>query len=220
MAVAVECPHPPGGPWQLPMATMKSPLRRVASNLLALLPVNPLGLGLAVGLCTGCLVPQNESYLTELPIPRNRPPRIVENQVSPSDRIIIGYGTSGLCELTFSVPVEDPDLSNILTANWFVDYDPNQPRGADRVVRIEPKGDKAVRDERVTFHPTFDSSDFSRLNTPGDHVVEVVVADSALQGRDPQATTIKLPDGTDFSDPGYATSYVWFVRTEAGGTCP
>lgn len=202
------------------MATMKSLLRYVAGNLLAFSPVRPLGLALTLGLCTGCLVPQNESYLSELPIPRNRPPRIVESQVSPSDRIIIGYGTAGLCELTFSVPVEDPDLSNILTANWFVDYDATHPRGADSVVRIEPKGGKAVRDERATFHPSFDSPDFSRLNTPGDHVIEVVVADSALVGRDPMPTVIKLSDGTDFSDPGYATSYVWFVRTEAGGTCP
>lgn len=201
------------------MATTKTPLRHMASDLLALFPMKRLGLGLAVWLCTGCLLPQDESYLSELPIPRNRPPRIVENQVQPSERIIRGYGTD-LCELEFSVIVEDPDLSNILTANWFVDYDPAHPRGADSVVRIEPKGDKAVRDERATFHPTISSADFDRLNTPGDHVIEVLVADSALVGRDPQPTIIKLPDGTDFSDPGYTTSYVWFVHTEAGGNCP
>ena len=140
--------------------------------------------------------------------------------MQPSERIIRGYGTQGLCELEFSVIMEDADIGNTLTANWFVDYDPTVNRGRTGWCAVDPKGGKVVRDDRATFHPTFDSVEFNRLNTPGDHVVEVVVADSALVGRDPQATVIKLPDGTDFSDPGYTASYVWFVRTEAGGSCP
>ncbi|HYO54539.1 hypothetical protein [Archangium sp.] len=178
-----------------------------------------LGLGAAVWVSGGCLIPQNESYLNELPIQRNRPPRIVEKQVQPSERIIRGYG-SDLCELEFSVIVEDPDVGNRLTAYWFVDYDSNQPRGADQVVRIEPKSGKVVRDERASFQASFDSADFNRLNLPGDHVIEVVVSDTALVDREPQGTLIKLPDGTDFTDPGYTATYAWFVRTEAGGGCP
>src|SRR6218665_280985 len=200
------------------MATTKSPLRQLASELLVL----PLGWWMGVGAAAwtlgGCLIPQDEAFLSELPIPRNRPPRIVEKQVQPSERIIRGYG-SDFCSMEFSVIVEDPDVGNTLTANWFVDYDPNQPRGADRVVRLDPKDDNVVRDERAYFQPNFNSVVFDRLNTPGDHIVEVLVADSALVGRDPQPTVIKLPDGQDFSDPGYAVSYVWFVRTEAGRGC-
>ena len=200
------------------MATMKSSLRRLASELLG----RPLGpwvrLGVAAWALGGCLIPQDENFLSELPVPRNRPPRIVEKQVQPSERIIRGYGAD-FCSLEFSVIVEDPDVGNTLTANWFVDYDPSQPRGADRVVRLEPRDASVVRDERAYFQPNFNSPVFDRLNTPGDHIVEVIVADTALVGRDPQPTVIKLPDGQDVSDPGYTASYVWFVRTEAGRGC-
>jgi hypothetical protein len=176
-----------------------------------------LGLGVAVWASGGCLLPQEESYLNEFPIPRNRPPRIVEKQVQPSERIIRGYG-SDVCELQFSVIVEDPDLADSLSAYWFIDYDPNQPRGADNVDPIA-SGDKAVRDQRSYFTPQFGSVEYSRLNTPGEHVIEVVVSDNGLVGREPQPFIRTLPDGTDFKDPGYTTTYVWFVRTEPGGGC-
>ena len=195
---------------------MKSLPCPLASPLLGLSWGPWLGLGLCVWSVSGCLVPQDADYLNELPFQRNRPPRIVEKQVQPSERIIQGYGAT-LCKLDFSVPVEDPDLGNTLTAYWFIDYDPSQPRGADRVVQIDPKGDKAQRDERATFQPIYNSADFNRLNTPGDHIVEVLVADSAMVGREPQPTIYKLANGEDLSDPGYTASYVWFVRTEAGG---
>ncbi|MBM7115954.1 hypothetical protein [Archangium primigenium] len=178
-----------------------------------------MGLGIAAWGLSGCLIPQDEAFLSEVPIPRNRPPRIVEKQVQPSERIIRGYG-SDFCGLEFSVIVEDPDVGDVLTANWFIDYDPSLPRGADRAVRLEPSADgNVVRDERAYFQPNFNSAAFDRLNVPGDHIIEVLVADSALVGRDPQPTVVKLPDGQDFSDPGYTASYVWFVRTEAGTGC-
>ena len=200
------------------MATMKSSLHPVASDLLALSRMKRWALGLTLCSCMGCVLPQEESYLSELPIPPNRPPRIVENQVQPSERIIRGYGTS-LCQLDFSVIVEDPNLGDVISTNWWVDYDPVHPRGADSSDTLAP-GQTAVRDERATFHSTFNSAGFNLLNTPGDHVVEVVISDTPLQGRDPKPNIIRLPDGTTFSDPGYSTSYVWFVRTEAGGNCP
>jgi hypothetical protein len=90
-----------------------------------------LGLGVAVWTSGGCLLPQEEIFLNEFPEPRNRPPRIVEQQVQPTDRIIRGYGSDAMCELQFSVIVEDPDVSDTLYVNWFVDYDPSQQRGAD-----------------------------------------------------------------------------------------
>jgi hypothetical protein len=178
-----------------------------------------LGLGAAVWILGGCLIPQEEIYLSEVPMQRNRPPRLVEKQVQPSERIIRGYG-SDLCELSFSVIVEDPDVGNRLAAYWFVDYDPNQPRGADQVVVIEPKGGKVVRDERASFQVNFDSADFNRLNLPGDHVVEVVVTDTSLVDREPEGRSFTLADGTTLVDPGYTATYAWFVRTEAGGGCP
>jgi hypothetical protein len=197
---------------------MKIPPHQLASELLPLPAMKWLGLAIALWTSGGCLLPQDENYLSELPMQRNRPPRVVESQVEPSDRIIRGYG-SDLCELKFSVIVEDPDTADRLTVNWFVDYDPNQPRGADSVYRVEPRENKLVRDERATFQARFSSGDISRLNLPGDHVVEAIVSDTALVGRDPEPRPISLSDGTIFNDPGYTATYVWFVRTEAGALC-
>lgn len=198
---------------------MKSALYRLASELLRLPAVKSLGLGAAVWILGGCLIPQEESYLSEVPMQRNRPPRIVEKHAEPFNRIIRGYG-SDLCTLSFSVIVEDPDVSNRLAAYWFVDYDPNQPRGADQIVIIEPKGGKVTRDERASFQANFDSVDFNRLNLPGDHVVEVVVTDTSLLDREPEGRIFPLPDGGTITDPGYTATYTWFVRTEAGANCP
>jgi hypothetical protein len=198
---------------------MKSTLRALVSELL--IPAGKwLGLGAAVGALSGCLISQEEIFLNEVPVPRNRPPRIVESQVQPSERIIRGYGTD-VCDLEFSVIVEDQDVANTLRAYWFVDDEPNQLHVPQAEVRLDPsKEGKPVRDDRASYHPRFNSTQFSRLNAPGDHVVEVVVSDTVLSGRDPQPTLIKLRDGSDFADPGYSASYAWFVKTETGGHCP
>jgi len=199
---------------------MKSAPDRLASELLGLPAMKWFGLGAAVWLLGGCVIPQDAPYLSELPMQRNRPPRIVENQVDPTNRIIRGFG-SDLCELKFTVPVEDPDIGDQLLAYWFVDYNPNQPRGEDHLVRIEARGNKPARDERASFQVNFGSADFNRLNLPGDHVVEVIVSDTPLVEREPEASTsIPLSDGGTLIDPGYAATYTWFVRTEAGGNCP
>ncbi len=179
-----------------------------------------LGLGAAVWLLGGCIIPQEESYLSEVPSQRNRPPRIVEQHVSPSDRIIRGYGSDNLCSLSFEVVVEDPDVDNRLLAYWFVDYDPSQTHGEDDLDRINPKNRKVVRDDRPSYQVNFGSADFNRLNLPGDHLVEVVVTDTALVGREPEGRSVPLADGGTVIDPGYTATYVWFVRTEAGGNCP
>jgi hypothetical protein len=201
---------------------MKSPLRRLASELLPLPAMKWLGLGITAWALGGCIIPQNEEYLSSLPEQLNHPVRIVEQQVAPSERIIRGYGTDKLCELTFSVPVEDPDIGDTLFAYWFVDYDANQPRDADAENIIEPKGNKPPRDERASFVARFNPADINPLNLPGEHVVEVIVTDSALDdGRVPlPKNTFPLEDGTEYRDPGYSATYAWFVRTEAGGDCP
>lgn len=198
---------------------MKTPRSALASELLSCPRMKWMGLGLAAWMLMGCLVPQDQNYLSERPIPRNRPPRILETQVQPSERIIRGYGLDR-CELEFHAIVEDPDMADKLYTYWYVDYDPTDTRGADSQRSLEPTNNKTVRDERATFSSRVNSSNFNRLNIPGDHVVELVVSDRTLiDGREPEPTVHRLPDGTDVLDPGYATTYVWFVRTEVGGDC-
>jgi hypothetical protein len=196
---------------------MNPALRRLARNLLSRPAITGLGLGAALWVSGGCLLPQDETYLSELPQPRNRPPRIVESQVQPSERIIREYG-AGLCALEFSVIVEDPDIGDTLSAHWYVDYDPAQPRGADNEYTLSPSS-KPLREDRAYFRDSYGAIG-SRLSTPGDHLVEVVVSDSRLVSREPQPRLIKLSDGTIYADPGYTTTYAWFVKTVPGGNCP
>lgn len=195
---------------------MKSALHRLASELLSQPAMKWLGLGISAWVLGGCVIPQDEEYLSSLPVQLNHPLRIVEQQAQPSERIIRGYG-SDLCELEFSVIVEDPDIADTIVARWFVDYDANQTR-VDAENTIKPQN-KPVRDERASFSVRF--TDLNRLNLPGDHVVEVVVTDTSFVGREPQPkNTFQMEDGTNYLDPGYTATYVWFVRTEAGGGCP
>jgi hypothetical protein len=180
-----------------------------------------LGLGAAAWILGGCVIPQDTSYLSDIPQQRNRPPRIVESQVQPTDRIIRGYGADKLCKLTFEAIFEDPDVDDRLIAYWYVDYDPTQPKGEYARDVILANHSKVIRDDRATFQVSFDSADFNPLNVPGDHIVEVVVTDSVLvDGREPDARkTLELSDGGIVTDPGYTATYVWFVRTEAAGDC-
>ncbi|AKJ04246.1 putative lipoprotein [Archangium gephyra] len=180
------------------------------------------GLGAAAWLLGGCVIPQDASYLSDVPEQRNRPPRFVESQMQPAERIVRGYGSDDLCQLTFEAIVEDPDVDDRIVAYWYVDYDPTRTQREDARSVIQPKKSKVIRDDRATFQVNFNSADFNRLNVPGDHIVEVVVTDTALvEGREPDASsTVTLSDGGTVVDPGYTTTYVWFVRTEAGGGCP
>ncbi|WP_257446471.1 hypothetical protein [Archangium lipolyticum] len=194
---------------------MNFSLRQLAGELLPRPSMKWLGLGVAVWTLGGCLIPQDENYLNEFPIQRNRPPRIVESQVEPVERIVRSYG-SDACEMTFSVIVEDPDTANRLSVYWFVDYDPSQPRQADAVSRVEPRDNKIAREDRAYFQVSFNSGELNRLNLPGDHVVEAIVSDTSLVGRDPELKPISLSDGSTFNDAGYTATYVWFVKTGNG----
>ncbi|MET0402184.1 MAG: hypothetical protein ABW123_07250 [Cystobacter sp.] len=167
----------------------------------------------------GCLIPQEERYLQTLPTARNNPPRIVENLVTPAFRIIRAHGAAPPCALEFSVFVEDPDVDDTILVRWYVDYDPAQPGPPDWEETLLPDG-KVRRDKSVRIQAIFNSAQFSRLNTPGDHTVEVLVADRALLGREPQPDTYVLPDGEILRDPGYSVTYAWFVNTVSGGQCP
>lgn len=200
---------------------MKSASYRLASELLRLPAMNWVGLGAAAWILGGCVIPQDESFLSDIPEQRNRPPRVVESQAQPTERIIRGYGSGDLCKLTFEAIFEDPDVDDRLIAYWYVDYDPTRPRSEDARNVILANNSKVIRDDRATFQVSFDSADFNRLNVPGDHIVEVVVTDTVLvEGREPDGSRgIKLSDGGTATDPGYTATYVWFVRTEAAGDC-
>lgn len=176
-----------------------------------------LGLAWVAGVASGCLIPQDDTLLAELPQRRNRPPRILETQVQPPERIIQDFGTADRCELTFSVAVEDPDVDDLITVNWYLDYNPDNPTGFYRTFELANNG-QAQRGDQATLRINLRAAN-SPLSEPGIHLVEALVADARLlSGRQPEQRRVPLADGGFIINPGYVVSYAWFVNT-TGGDC-
>jgi hypothetical protein len=193
---------------------MESSRSPVAKGLLALLP-RWLGLAWLAGVAGGCLVPQDDTLLQSIPQRRNRPPRIVETQVQPPDPIIEDFGAGDLCELDFSVVVEDPDVDDLITVRWYLDYDDQNPTGYYRETTLANNGEPQ-RGERASLRINLRAAN-SELSTPGVHLVEALVTDARLSGRDPvPLSTTVLDGGTVIINPGYVVTHAWFVTTVRG----
>jgi hypothetical protein len=162
---------------------------------------------------SGCLIPQDDIQLEGVPEFMNRPPRIVESLVSPQARVITDFG-AGQCDLTFEVVVEDPDVDDRLVVHWYLDYNPQDPRGPYRQYELastrEPR-----RADRGALLISLASAN-SPLGTPGTHLVEALVSDAELVDRVPKSRTVELPDGTTMEDPGFVATYAWVVNTVQG----
>ncbi|NBD12182.1 MULTISPECIES: hypothetical protein [Corallococcus] len=172
-----------------------------------------LGLAsLAVG--SGCLIPQDQALLEGVPGFKNRPPRVVEEQVEPSERILRAFGV-GSCTQDFSVVVEDLDVDDRITVEWYVDYNPSNPVGSYRQIVLANTG-QPRRDDRGTLHMDLRAAN-NPLSTPGIHLVEALVTDRHLTNRQPDPPEeVFLADGGVVKNPGFVTSYSWVVNTVAG----
>jgi hypothetical protein len=172
----------------------------------------------AVGL-GGCLIPQDDTLFAGLPPPRNRPPRIVENQVSPQTRIIREFG-SDTCREEFEVLVIDPDVEDKVVVNWFVDYTPGQGN-IDFSVELAPTT-VPQRNDRATFVVDLTAAN-SPLSAPGLHTVEAVVSDRTLVASTRLTVPITEPNPDGGApvvvDEGYVVTYAWTVET-VPGVCP
>jgi hypothetical protein len=193
---------------------MESSCSSLAKGLLVL-PLRWLGLAWVAWAVSGCLVPQDDTLLEGIPDRRNRPPRIVESQVQPPEPIIHDFGASGLCELDFSVVVEDPDVDDLITVQWYLDYDSQNPTGYFREFKLANNGEPQ-RGDRATLRINLRAAN-SPLSAPGIHLVEAVVTDTRLVGRDPEpVSSVVLGDGGVILNPGYVVTHTWFVTTVRG----
>lgn len=173
-------------------------------------------LGLVAAACgaSGCLIRQEDTLLQEVPEFMNRPPRIIESQVKPQQRITRDFGANG-CDLTFEVAVEDPDVGDRIVVSWYVDYNLQDPQGPYRQYELAATGE-ARRTDRGTLTISLESAN-NPLGAPGPHLVEALVSDTGLVDREPQTRqVVQLPDGGTLVDPGYVTSYAWVVNTVPG----
>jgi hypothetical protein len=161
-----------------------------------------------------CLLPQDDTILQDIPPPVNRPPAILENAVQPSSRMFTLDGGTGCPNLVFSAPVEDPDVQDILYFDYYVDPTANTGQVAQGTV---PPSGTAIRTEAATYTVSF--ADAGPVQTPGTHLVEVLVADGPLVNGMPVPRTVALSDGGTRIDATFAVSYVWLV-TVTGTPCP
>ncbi|MCP3138011.1 hypothetical protein [Pyxidicoccus xibeiensis] len=163
---------------------------------------------------TGCLIPQDDTQLEGVPAFMNRPPRIIESLVSPQQRIISDFG-AGACDLTFEVVVEDPDVDDRIVVHWYLDYNPQDPRGPYRQYELSGDSSGPRRSDRGSLLISLASAN-SPLGTSGPHLVEAVVSDAELVNRVARSRPVQLPDGTFIENPGYVTTYAWVVNTVQG----
>jgi hypothetical protein len=159
-------------------------------------------------LYAGCLLPQDDTLLEDIPPPVNQPPAILESEVQPSSRAFTVDGGTGCPNLVFSAPVEDPDIQDILYFDYYLDT-------AQVEQGTVPPNGNAFRTEAATYTVEFTDAGPG----PGMHLVEVLVADGPLVNGVPVPRMVTLPDGGTRVDTTYAVSYVWLM-TVTGGGCP
>jgi hypothetical protein len=161
-----------------------------------------------------CLLPQEDHIIQPLPPLMNQPPRILENLLQPSSRFVTVRNATDCPNLTFLAPVSDPDITDTLIYNFYVD--PDLFPAFVKQATITNNG-QADRSDPATYEVSFATP--GPLQQPGDHVVEVLVSDGALVNRDPQPRKVILLDGGTALDPTYAVTYAWTV-TVVQGSCP
>jgi len=161
-----------------------------------------------------CLIPQTDYILQPLPPAKNQPPRILESLVQPPGRFVTVRNGSSCPNLAFSAPVSDPDVTDTLVYNFYVDADVNPGFVKQGIIGVDGQ---AIRSEPATYEVSFATA--NPLQQPGDHLVEVLVADGQLAGRTPLPRPVQLPDGGTVLDTTFAVTYAWAV-TVTVGPCP
>ena len=162
----------------------------------------------------GCLIPQPDNILADLPPAVTQPPAILDEEVRPATQLFTVDGGADCPALTFSAPVEEANLSDVLYFNYYVDS--TADTGLVAQGTIPPSG-SAFRTEAATYTVNFASP--GPVQTPGMHFVEVLVADGPLVNGSPQPVAVPLPDGGTGLQTTYAVSYLWLVTVTDGG-CP
>jgi hypothetical protein len=166
----------------------------------------------SLGVMLGCLVPQDYRFSDDPPPFKNNPVKIdlpVEPNVT-SLTLNNGVGGGTPCVQDFTITATDPDLNDLITVQWFVDYDPTLNPRYYREFPLPNLGSPTRGPN--TLHMD--------LNAPGNplapqatHVLEVLVGDGQIINRVPQ---LKSDDPDAGPNPSYVDRYVWVVKTEPG----
>ncbi|HEY0880875.1 MAG TPA: hypothetical protein VGD87_05065, partial [Archangium sp.] len=145
------------------------------------------GLLLSGALCaplSGCLIPQDNPVLIDIPPRANRPIRIEDN--SPAATQVKWFLNETACiggNAPFSLTVVDDDTADIVDSYWFIDKNKDS-------LPFRPSPIAGGSRQRTVTAPT--SLNFrSALSglSPGTHLLTVFVADTAFQEYDGAITT-------------------------------
>jgi hypothetical protein len=181
------------------------------------------GAGLALALALGgCLMPQDDELLPELPPTKNRPPRILEGSAVPQQQVSIPVGFNCTPErwagiFEFSAKVEDPDVDNPIRNRWFVDPDDKHTTVFFQGLTLPPST-KPTRDTPVKAPANLIAS--SPLSTPGKRRLVLVISDGEFEeGVTPTRRLVRLPDGGLTEDLSYTDSFTWLVNSDPSQSC-
>ena len=155
---------------------------------------------------SGCLFPQDEGSSGELPGQFNRPPWI--DPVRPSG-IYYELDDEACDPADFSAQVSDLDLEDVIRVNWFVTPIPPPTPAPGPVEELIPGDSLTVARATQASLLVNRTSPGELLGTPGDYLVELLVADGELRGRTPIQPP---PNDNGFQDRRYVDTHAWFVR--------
>lgn len=198
--------------------------KRLARPLLTTSPVKAgaKALALVSTLLWGCLLPQEEAAVGGLVL-KNRPPRILEYSVLPSQlRSTRGFN----CKMQFSALVEDPDIDDTLKYRWYFDYAAENQVQRLPVAdgRLDPNG--SVLRGSATLKPEPTQENFPVLKNNTTHVVTLLVTDGNLDASqgpgaipDPDVVEPGVDGGPALTNPRYSVTYSWIIDFDPSLAC-
>jgi hypothetical protein len=172
-------------------------------------------------LSSGCLFPQDDQVLDQIPPRRNMPLRIIAPKPAGPRTTYFTQPQCAPADQGFSLTVADEDTVDVIYSLWFIDQDPNTvPFSATP----RPAGTSVARKLDQPQATTFTNA-LSNLMT-GTHLLTVFVADTTFNEVNGGVITVAqrfvpVPEGdggtTVVADTGYVDSFTWVLQVER---CP
>lgn len=177
------------------------------------------GLLLAAAVCvptSGCLIPQDDQVILDLPPKANSPIKVVSQE--PAQRLKFANSTTCASQNpAFRVFAEDADVADVVYSMWFIDQGPDAQNYQPNII---PGGSSPRREVTAPNLSAFRSA-LANLN-PGTHLLTAYVADwPFLEPIDGKVGTVSrdetLADGGVLKDSGSFDSFTWVLDVEP---CP
>lgn len=174
-------------------------------------------LAAAVGaLTSGCLIPQDDQVILDLPPKANRPIKIVSQE--PVQRLKFANSTTCASQNpAFRLTAEDADVADVVYSMWFIDQGPDAQKYEPNIIL----GGTSPRREVTAPNLSAFRSALANLN-PGTHLLTAYVADwPFLEPVDGKVGLVSrdetLADGGVLKDKGSFDSFTWVLDVEP---CP